>query len=114
MVGLLGIIADMPLLEKAVKTAYSTPSQQSSHTPTHAKALVLSFVAFCSSADCREQMPYPIDGDRYALEAEYSLSAFEDQAHGIEHLQILLLLVSWPRPMLLYLLLLALRKSGVI
>ena len=95
-VGLIYPIADMSLLEDSVKTAYSPPSEENPQALSIAKALVLSFVAFCTAADRREHMLYPVDGELCAFEAESLLSTVHDPAHSIGKLQVLLLLVSVP------------------
>lgn len=95
-VGLIYPIADMSLLEDSVKTAYSPSSDESPQALSIAKAFVLSFVTFCSAADRREHMSYPVDGERCAFEAESMLSTVHDPAHSLGKLQVLLLLVSVP------------------
>ncbi|KJK64652.1 fungal transcription factor regulatory middle homology region [Aspergillus parasiticus SU-1] len=92
-VGLIYPIADMSLLEESVKTAYSPSSDESPQALSIAKAFVLSFVTFCSAADRREHMSYPVDGERCAFEAESMLSTVYDPAHGLGKLQVLLLLL---------------------
>ncbi|KAE8159680.1 hypothetical protein BDV40DRAFT_272501 [Aspergillus tamarii] len=92
-VGLIYPIADMSLLEDSVKTAYSPPSEENPQALSIAKALVLSFVAFCTAADRREHMLYPVDGELCAFEAESLLSTVHDPAHSIGKLQVLLLLL---------------------
>lgn len=86
----------MSLLEDSVKTAYSPSSDESPQALSIAKAFVLSFVTFCSAADRREHMSYPVDGERCAFEAESMLSTVHDPAHSLGKLQVLLLLVSVP------------------
>ena len=88
----------MSLLEDSVKTAYSPPNEKSPQALSIAKALVLSFVAFCSVADRREHILYPVNGERCAFEAESLLSTVHDLGHSIGKLQALLLLVSMPWP----------------
>ncbi|KAB8200814.1 hypothetical protein BDV34DRAFT_216856 [Aspergillus parasiticus] len=73
----------MSLLEESVKTAYSPSSDESPQALSIAKAFVLSFVTFCSAADRREHMSYPVDGERCAFEAESMLSTVYDPAHGL-------------------------------
>ncbi|KAB8262700.1 hypothetical protein BDV32DRAFT_147248 [Aspergillus pseudonomiae] len=92
-IGLIYPIADMSLLEDSVKTAYSPPNEKSPQALSIAKALVLSFVAFCSVADRREHILYPVNGERCAFEAESLLSTVHDLGHSIGKLQALLLLV---------------------
>ncbi|KAE8374653.1 hypothetical protein BDV26DRAFT_269551 [Aspergillus bertholletiae] len=92
-VGLMSPIADMSILENSVKIAYFPPCEESPQAVSVAKALVVSFVAFCSSADRREHMLYPVDGEQSAFEAESLLSTVHDPAHSIGKLQVLLLLV---------------------
>ncbi|RAQ60215.1 hypothetical protein COH21_000592 [Aspergillus flavus] len=92
-VGLIYPIADMSLLEDSVKTAYSPSSDESPQALSIAKAFVLSFVTFCSAADRREHMSYPVDGERCAFEAESMLSTVHDPAHSLGKLQVLLLLL---------------------
>ncbi|GAB1203084.1 hypothetical protein APSETT445_001710 [Aspergillus pseudonomiae] len=83
-IGLIYPIADMSLLEDSVKTAYSPPNEKSLQALSIAKALVLSFVAFCSVADRREHILYPVNGERCAFEAESLLSTVHDLGHSID------------------------------
>ncbi|KAE8421725.1 hypothetical protein BDV36DRAFT_43061 [Aspergillus pseudocaelatus] len=92
-VGLIYPIADMSLLEDSVEIAYSPPSGKHPQALSIAKALVHSFVAFCTAADRREHILYPVDGEQCALEAESLLSTVHDPAHSMGKLQVLLLLL---------------------
>ncbi|OOQ86333.1 hypothetical protein PEBR_21932 [Penicillium brasilianum] len=81
-IGLIYPIVDPTTLDTSIDKAYGGGEDSSNK-----KALVLAFVAFCSNAGHREQMSYPVDGEKHALQAETLLGKDKNGVPSLDALQ---------------------------